>query len=166
MEQPLPAAIRQRLSPKPNPTSAATGSCLVPAMALYWFFFHNPVPLTKPAGKKKKQNPVFQLGQTELSKGQVSTSTGTQEGCCTQSGEQERQSKKPPVLTAAYWERFSHHMGLHFYAIFCGDLPFPFQPMWTQLPVLADRGWLNWDKGVFFSLRSSKNIFPPLLQVT
>lgn len=81
-------------------------SCLAPAMALHWLFFHDPVLLIKPPEnsprKKKKQNTKFHLGQSELSKGQVSSSMGTQRGCCTQSGEQGRWRNKPPVLTAVY----------------------------------------------------------------
>lgn len=42
---------------KPNPTFPATGSCLTPTMALYWLFFHDPVPFTKPAENPPRKKP-------------------------------------------------------------------------------------------------------------
>lgn len=146
--------------PKANPTFPAlhqpwhfTGSSFTTQ------FFSLNHQKTHPGKKKKKQTTKFHLGQSELSKGQVSSSMGTQRGCCTQSGEQGRWRNKPPVLTAVYWEWFSHHKGLQFYPVLCGNLLFLFQPVWTQLSVLADRGWLNWNKDFFFFKELQKHFF-------
>lgn len=162
-EQPLPDPAAHQTVPVSehisylHPTFPATGSCLAPAMALSWLFFHYPVPHTKPAENSPRKNPT--VGQTELSKGQVSTSKGTWRGCCTQSGEQGGRSKKPPALTAAYWEWFSHHMWLHFYAVLCGDLLFLFQPVWTQLLSLQiEDGWTE-TKIFFFFKELQKDFF-------
>lgn len=168
MEQPLPAAIRQRLSPKPNPTSAATGSCLVPAMALYWFFFHNPVPLTKPAGKKKKKNKTQCFSWVRLSspKARSAPAQAHRRAAVHKVGSREDRARNH-----LFWQQHTENGS----AITWGCISMPYSveiyPSHSSLCELSslslqiEDGWTE-TKGFFFSLRSSKNIFPPLLQVT
>lgn len=162
-EQPLPDPAAHQTVPVSehisylHPTFPATGSCLAPAMALDWHFFHYPVPHTKPAENSPRKKP--HSGSDWALQRPGEHQHGHMEGLLHTKWGAGRTEQEATCFDSSLLRMVQPSHVIAFLCSIAWRFTLPVPACVNSAPVLADRGWLNWDKDFFFFKELQKDFF-------